>query len=252
MRTRRLRILQLCVSVGVIVLIVHAIAAIGLHFNFTPSMPLGIYRLAPLSRSGVERGSFVAVCAPPVAAKLGRRRGYLAIGACPSHAEPLLKVVAAVPGDQLAVSADGVAVNGCALPHSQPLNVDSAGRRLSRWPRGHYRLRRGQLWLYAANNRSWDSRYWGPAMIRNVLAQAEPLIIMTSGLRPPERSSGAVVQCSARSAGIESLIHISRPFRGFPGVEPRRTLLCSCEEAIRGKNAEVGLGGTVGLGERKK
>jgi conjugative transfer signal peptidase TraF len=172
MNTRRLRILCLCVFVGVIVLIVHAIAAIGLHFNFTPSMPIGIYRLTPLSKSGVERSSFVAVCAPPVAAELGRRRGYLAAGRCPTTAEPLLKIVAAVAGDSVTVSAKGVAVNGCLLPHSRAFSHDAAGRRLSPWPHGHFQLRRGELWLYAANGRSWDSRYFGPLKDTNVVARA--------------------------------------------------------------------------------
>lgn len=172
MNTRGLRILCLCVFVGVIVLIVHAIAAIGLHFNFTPSMPIGIYRLTPLSKSGVERGSFVAVCAPPVAAELGRRRGYLAAGRCPTTAEPLLKVVAAVAGDSVTVSATGVAVNGCLLPYSRSFSHDAAGRRLSPWPHGHFQLRRGELWLYAPNGRSWDSRYFGPLKDTNVVARA--------------------------------------------------------------------------------
>lgn len=172
METRRLRILWLCVFISVIVLIVHAIAAIDLHFNFTPSMPIGIYRLTPLSKSGVERGRFVAVCAPPVAAELGRRRGYLASGRCPTAAEPLLKVVAAIAGDSVTVSANGVAVNGCLLPHSRALSQDAAGRRLSPWPHGHFQLRRGELWLYAANDRSWDSRYFGPLTDTNVVAKA--------------------------------------------------------------------------------
>ena len=161
-----------------IVLIVYAIAAIDLHFNFTPSMPLGIYRLTPIPKSGIQRGMFVVVCAPPVAAELGRRRGYLAAGRCPTAAEPLLKVVAAVAGDSVTVSANGVAVNGCLLPHSRALSHDAAGRRLSPWPQGHFQLRRGELWLYAANDRSWDSRYWGPISVAAVSARAAPVLVV--------------------------------------------------------------------------
>jgi conjugative transfer signal peptidase TraF len=180
MKTRRLRILRLCVFVGVIVLMVHAIAAIDLRFNFTPSMPLGIYRLTPLSKNGVERGSFVAVCVPPVAVELGRRRGYLAAGPCPTGVEPLLKAVAAVAGDSVTVSANGVAVNGCLLPHSRALSRDTAGRRLSPWPHVHFQLRGSKLWLYAANDRSWDSRYWGPTPMGDVLARAVGLLVIPS------------------------------------------------------------------------
>jgi conjugative transfer signal peptidase TraF len=176
MKTRRLRILRLCAFVGVIVLILHAIAALDLRFNFTPSMPLGIYRLTPLSKSEVERGSFVAACAPPVAAELGRRRGYLSTGGCPAAAEPLLKVVAAVAGDSVTVSASGVAVNECLLPHSRALSHDTAGRRLSPWPHGRFQLRRSELWLYAPTDRSWDSRYWGPASLADISARAVPVL----------------------------------------------------------------------------
>lgn len=178
MKTRRLRILRLCVFAGVVVFIVQAIAAIDIHFNFTPSMPLGIYRLTPLPKSGVERGGLVAVCVPPTAAKLGRRRGYLAAGRCPTATEALLKVVGAVAGDSIVVSADGVAVNGCLLPHSRALSRDAAGRRLSPWPHVHLQLRRGELWLYAANDRSWDSRYWGPTPVEDVLARAVQLLVI--------------------------------------------------------------------------
>jgi conjugative transfer signal peptidase TraF len=176
MKTRRLRILRLCAFVGAIVLMVHAIAAIDLRFNFTPSMPLGIYRLTPPSKSGVERGSFVAVCAPHVAAEFGRRRGYLATGRCPTATEPLLKVVAALANDSVTLSASGVAVNECLLPHSRALSHDTAGRRLSPWPQGHFQLGRGELWLYAPTDRSWDSRYWGPASLADIFGTAVPVL----------------------------------------------------------------------------
>ena len=190
MKARRLRILRLCVFAGVVVLIVHAIAAIDIHFNFTPSMPLGIYRLTPIPKSGVERGGLVAVCAPPTAAKLGRRRGYLAAGSCPTAAEPLLKVVAAVAGDSVTVSANGVAVNGCLLPHSRALSRDAAGRRLPPWPQGHFQLRRGEFWLYAANDRSWDSRYWGPASLADISARALPVLAAPWGQVRPRCAMG--------------------------------------------------------------
>lgn len=152
-----------------------AIVGSGLRVNFTASMPLGIYRLEPLPATGVARGMLVAVCAPNDAADLGRRRGYLSTGPCPQDTEPLLKTVAGVPGDDVAVSADGVAVNGCPLTDSRPIASDRAGRQISAWPRGDYHLGRGQIWLYAGNPRSWDSRYWGPAATADLLALAVPL-----------------------------------------------------------------------------
>jgi conjugative transfer signal peptidase TraF len=178
-KTQRLRVLRLCLIIAVVVGIAYAIVALDLRCNFTPSMPLGIYRLAPVPKSGVQRGMLLAVCAPRDVANLGRRRGYLGIGPCSPDAEPLLKVVAAVPGDLVTVSANGVAVDGCPLPHSRPLALDSGGRRLSGWRHGQFQLRRGQLWLYASNNRSWDSRYWGPASATAIVARAIPLLTLS-------------------------------------------------------------------------
>jgi conjugative transfer signal peptidase TraF len=199
MKTLRLRIRRLCVFIGVIVLIVYATDALDLRFNFTPSMPLGIYRLTPVPKSGVQRGMFVVVCAPLAAAELGRRRGYLGSGRCTAETEPLLKAVAAVAGDVVAVSANGVAVNGRPLPHSSSLSIDAAGRPLSPLPHEHFELRRGELWLYAANDRSWDSRYWGPAQTTEVRAGALPLLVLPAvlGLRAASMPAKSRMQSAA-------------------------------------------------------
>lgn len=79
--------------------------------------------------NGVERGMFVAVCAPADAAKVGRHRGYLSTGPCSDDTELLLKAVAAVAGDEVTVSRRGLAVNGRLLPHSRPGRARRAGNR---------------------------------------------------------------------------------------------------------------------------
>jgi type IV secretory pathway protease TraF len=63
------------------------------------------------------------------------------------------------------------------LRESKLLAFDRAGRRLVSWPRGHFRISRGTIWLHADHERSWDSRYWGPAPARNVLAKVVPVLI---------------------------------------------------------------------------
>ncbi len=166
-----------------------AILGSGLRVNFTSSMPLGIYWLEALPISGVERGMFVAVCAPQDVAEQGRRSGYLSTGPCPHGTELLLKAVAGVTGDDVTVSAWGVAINGRLLPHSRPVAFDRSGRRMSPWPAGRYHLGREQVWLYADNDRSWDSRYWGPTPVANVMARAVPLLVV-SGVPLYEREAG--------------------------------------------------------------
>jgi conjugative transfer signal peptidase TraF len=174
---------------AIAVCIGYVIVSLHLRFNVTSSMAVGIYRLVPLLKNGVRRGMLVAACAPLDAAELGRRRGYLASGPCASGTEPLLKVVVGAAGDEVALSGAGVVVNGCLLPNSRPLLHDAAGRRLSSLSHGHVALPQGRFWLYADNVRSWDSRYWGPVPVANILAKVVPVLTVPV-------ASGAIGQTS--------------------------------------------------------
>ena len=153
------------------------IVGAGLRLNASASIPPGIYRFAAVSPREIHRGMLVAVCAPSRAVQLGRRRGYVSSGECAENSEPLLKTVAAVAGDDVAISRSGVSVNGRLLRNSKPLALDSAGRPLVSWPPGHLRISRGAIWLHADHERSWDSRYWGPVPARNVLAKVVPVLV---------------------------------------------------------------------------
>jgi conjugative transfer signal peptidase TraF len=199
----------------------YVVTVIGIRLNFTPSMPLGIYRFMELSPHEIRRGMLVAVCAPLDASKLGRRRGYLSGGACVGNSEPLLKTVAAVGGDVVAVSPIGVSVNGCLLADSKPLRFDRAGRPMASWPVGRHRVSRGSIWLSAANERSWDSRYWGPAPAGNVSAVVAPLLAVGDiGSAARDRSMFAVPPCGRRSRAAvrrASLASHPRPTSGLRG-----------------------------------
>lgn len=176
-RTRMSRALRALAFFAVVAIGWDKIAASGLRVNFTPSVPMGLYRLTSIPTTGVSRGMLVAACPPPDAAELGRRRGYLALGPCPGNVEPLLKTVVAVEGDVVAVSSRGVAVNNCFLPNSGPLSIDQMGRPLRPWSASPSLLQRGQAWLYGDNVRSWDSRYWGPISTATLLSRVLPLAI---------------------------------------------------------------------------
>lgn len=153
------------------------------RINFTGSMPIGIYLLSPLPPHGVKPGMLVASCAPTRAARLGSQRGYLAMGPCAEDTELLLKSVAGVTGADVRVTAAGVAINGCLLPHSRPQQRDISGRSLTAWPAGHYRLHARQVWLYAADDRSWDSRYWGPVSVDAIVFGAAALLVFPTKIR---------------------------------------------------------------------
>ena len=80
--------------IGVWLALTFALASgVGLRFNPTPSLPMGIYRLAP----GLpEKNDLVSVCLQGEFAELALERGYLEPGSCPSGLRPLLKRLAAL------------------------------------------------------------------------------------------------------------------------------------------------------------
>jgi conjugative transfer signal peptidase TraF len=166
-RTRR-RIVRLGAIFAVLVVLLVALHAARLTFNLTDSMPVGLYRVEPVTRPA-RAGDIVEVCPPPDAAALAVTRHYLLRGGpCAHGAIYMIKLVAAVAGDTVEVQRDRITVNGIVLPHSATLATDRQGKPLSHIPHGVYHLAPGQLWLWTPNPRSWDSRYYGLVPERNV------------------------------------------------------------------------------------
>ncbi|MGO9454339.1 MAG: S26 family signal peptidase [Candidatus Binataceae bacterium] len=134
------------------------------------SAPAGVYRI---SESSAGRGALVAACLPDRIARQGLERGYLRSGDCPAGAEPVAKVIGALPGDQVEIREGWVAVNGVRFANSRTATRDSAQRLLCHVTWGAWRVGPGEVWLFGFNNdRSWDARYFGPvplAAVRGVL-----------------------------------------------------------------------------------
>jgi conjugative transfer signal peptidase TraF len=149
----------------------------GLHWNLSPSMPAGIWRVATFHGPAL-RGEAVALCLPRVPAAIGRIRGYLDAGDCPNNVEVLIKTVAAIHGDQVTMSDDGITVNGVLLRNSRPMASDDLGRPLLAMPNGSYVVGDGEVWIISGHDpRSYDSRYFGAVPISNIRGRAMPLLI---------------------------------------------------------------------------
>ena len=153
--------------------------AAGLRLNGTPSMPVGLWRVAE-AHAPLRRGEVVAVCPPdtePV--RLGAKRGYIPAGNCLGGYEPLVKPIAATAGDVVVISTAGVAVNGQLVPGAALLAQDSAGRPLQPIPAGAYPVASGELWVLSGHDpRSFDSRYFGPVPEANVQGIARPVWVL--------------------------------------------------------------------------
>jgi len=131
-----------------------------MRINPTPSLPRGIYRLAP---GEPQRGDLVSFCLQGEFVDLARERGYLQAGSCKSGLRPLLKRLAAMPGDF--IEADSLAIR----------TVDSLGRPMPSVLKSGI-VPSGMALVLADHEGSFDSRYFGLVPLES-LQRVEPLLV---------------------------------------------------------------------------
>lgn len=139
-----------------------------LVWNASSSAPVGLYHVIPTSPAmPIGRGDMViARLAPPWRALAAARR-YL-----PTNV-PLVKRVAAQPGDTVCASGDTLSLGGKLLVRR--LARDRMGRVLPWW-QGCIRLRAGQyLLLMRDKPGSFDGRYFGITKSTEIVGQARLL-----------------------------------------------------------------------------
>ena len=172
-RQRRRACVTLSVAAGMFGVLFAAGWSGGLRINTTPSEPLGLWRIVPLTRS-VLPGDTVFVCPPDNAAmREARQRGYLRPGLCPGGFGPLIKTVIAVAGQRVDVT-DRVAIDGVPIPRSRIIERDAQGRSLRHNQSGM--VPPGQVYLHSGFIGSWDSRYFGPVPVSGVLGLAQEVL----------------------------------------------------------------------------
>ena len=156
---------------------------LGYELNITPSEPVGIYRLVG---GQAERRALVLLKQPhdSMASVLSRY--------APVHL-PLIKRVAAIPGDLVEINTFGMRVNGILWPHSVPLAHDAEGRSLRPYPFGVYRVHAGELWVLSNHPRGLDSRYFGPVLEPNVISRLVPVLTWSSPLTSQALALGYVL-----------------------------------------------------------
>lgn len=150
----------------------------GLLWNFSDSMPAGIYRIV---NEPIKRGSIVVFCLNDEAAKISKARGYvdsyfLPTG-CANHLISLIKPVVAVAGDSVSQNYQGIKVNGNFVLNSAFLIKDSKGRLMPK-PSLPEIVPKNQLLLISSYSRfSWDSRYYGFIPVKDIRAVVRPFLI---------------------------------------------------------------------------
>lgn len=131
----------------------------GFYINTTPSLPVGLYRIAD---EPVLNGAYVAFCPPQSEVfDWAVARGYINSGDCPSGYGQLLKRVHAVTGDTVLIDEVGISVNGKRLPNSAPLSTDAYGAVLPQYRLNAVLGESEYLLLSDLNPHSFDARYFG-------------------------------------------------------------------------------------------
>lgn len=143
---------------------------LGIRLNLTASLPLGLYMPTK------QPTDYIAFCLGGEPEKLALARQYITPGHCPGGGTPLLKPIAARPGDTVTYTVKGISVNGKLLPNTEPRLVDHLGRPLKTFPFGTYPVPEGRLWVASSYDaRSLDSRYYGSIAVSSIQFHLRPL-----------------------------------------------------------------------------
>lgn len=132
-----------------------------LVWNVSASAPVGLYRVS--SAGDLARGDLVIARVPMRWRTWAARRHYI-----PANV-PLVKRVAALPGDLVCAAAQSLWVNGNLVARRRM--VDGAGRAMPSWS-GCVRLQSGEQLLLLDSPGSFDGRYFGLSAKADLVGKA--------------------------------------------------------------------------------
>ena len=110
-----------------------------------------------------KRNDYVLACPPPnQVTQTAKERHYITYGPCPGDYEYLIKLLAAVPGDTVTITASGMYVNGQKLAGSEQRKTDGNGEPMNLYELHDHVLSEDEYLLFGDNSaKSFDSRYFG-------------------------------------------------------------------------------------------
>ena len=173
-------------------------------WNATASTPIGFYHLQPIRR--LYDGELVAAMPPKPIATYLARGGFLPLGV------PLLKHIAALPGQTICRHGDVITIDG--KQAAIALNDDHLDRPLPRWS-GCQTLHQGQVFLM--NSNVWDSldgRYFGPFPTTTIIGHAIPIWLpstITTSDRPVGEQATRQSAATFTVAGQPAVVGLSTP-----------------------------------------
>lgn len=133
-------------------------------YNATASVPKGFYRVYAVK--GLHRGDMVLMTTPASVRVLADHRRYL------PKSVPMIKTVAALPGDEICAVGMTILINGRSVAIRQ--SHDGQGRPMPQWD-GCRTLNPGEFFpLNPASPHSFDGRYFGAVPTALIRGQLEP------------------------------------------------------------------------------
>ena len=140
----------------------------GAHvlWNWTPSLPLGLYWVSPRDSAHVKVGALVAFPVPPHVRALVLERRYLPPGAL------LVKPVVATSADRVCTEGGTLTVNGA--PLGAIATADTRGRPLPHDERCGP-VPEGEVFVASHFATSFDSRTFGPVPLADIRGTVTPL-----------------------------------------------------------------------------
>jgi conjugative transfer signal peptidase TraF len=135
-----------------------------LVWNVSASAPVGLYAIR--DRSEITIGEMALARMPAPWREFAARRHYI-----PANV-PLVKRVAAAPGDHVCAAGPDIFINNHAVAKRRA--VDGAGRAMPWW-HGCITLRRGALLLLIDDPASFDGRYFGVTGREDVVGKSVPI-----------------------------------------------------------------------------
>jgi len=164
-------------AISIIILIASIFYFGNYIYNATPSFPIGLYKINKNDKT-IKRSKLILICPP--ATKLfykANSKGYVSKGYCSSGLKPLIKKIAATSKDYISIS-KFVYINGIKQPKSNVYKKDSQGNSLKFSDKKNYYLKRNEIFLLSDyNERSFDSRYFGPIDKSLIIGTIEPVLV---------------------------------------------------------------------------
>ena len=157
----------LCMDIGLAALLLPLAVPHRAQIIYNPSdsVARGWYRIGPAD--SLQVGSIVLARLPASAVALAAQRNYLPAGV------PLLKRIGAKAPQRVCVDGTSVRIDGVVV--ASVMRADGHGRPLLAWSQCRS-LARGELFLLSNTNpASFDSRYFGPIRVSEVIGSAQPL-----------------------------------------------------------------------------